>query len=577
MANEHLRIASVHLKSFRAVPGELTINLSNSEGQKASSCLLLGDNGTGKSSIIDAIEFALQGRVHPFFAGSNKKNIARLPNLSSAGPEGCFVEVQLSNGSIHSRSVERVDAGADFSSTDSIAVAGFDGANFVLRRQDILNFLQLPADRRPQFFAAFLRSVAERSTEKTKEREQLEAVKALAEPIREKQATLAEDLAGLLKVSPDRIQPFNLISINSLFVEHGLIKKALRRRRALHPDEEALFSLREQMRKNLLSWQAAQERIKASEKKAQFSTITNLIGGLSSSVSAAFAKLSASSNEFIREIRISLGEHEVAVSLTATLLDGTQVAIEEYLSEANLDLLALVLFLTLLKEAARRGQAKVLILDDVLQSVDGVIRLQVAQYILEDFSDWQLILTFHDRLWRDQFLTMCAQKAHTVVVRDIVSWTFSGGPVVVQSGRDAAETTRSVISSGSPSLIVGQSGILLETMCDWLSKSLSTSITRKANDKYTLGDTWPGVLKVLRRYELATDAERVEAYAPLRNIVGAHYNEWAQSITLSEARYFADAVVRLWSRIWCSNCRTTVSRIPSGLSCRCGSVMVMPS
>jgi predicted AAA+ superfamily ATPase len=62
MANDHLRIASVRLNSFRAVPNELTLHFSDAEGQKASSCLLLGDNDMGKSSIVDAIEFALQAR-----------------------------------------------------------------------------------------------------------------------------------------------------------------------------------------------------------------------------------------------------------------------------------------------------------------------------------------------------------------------------------------------------------------------------------------------------------------------------------------------------------------------------------
>ena len=424
---------------------------------------------------------------------------------------------------------------------------GFDGTAFVLRRQDILSFLQLPADRRPYFFAAFLRSIAERSSEHGEEDGRLRSLTRHADSIRAKQQALAADIEALLKIDPGRFQPFNIVSINSLFAEHGLVKKGIRRRRAIRPEEEVLFGLREQMRKNLLDWQSIQDQIKATERRLQVATITGLVVGLSAAVSAAFARLSPTNNEFIKDIRISLGEDEVAVSLKATLLDGAEVAIEEYLSEANLDLLALVLFLGLLKEAAQRGQAKVLILDDVLQSVDGVIRLQVARYLLEDFADWQLILTFHDRLWRDQFLAMCAQKAHQVVVRDIVNWSFVTGPTVIEPGRDAAEMLRSVTSSGSPSLVAGQSGMLLETMSDWLSKSLGTSLTRNVNDKYTLGDTWPGVLKVLRRFECAPEAERVELYAPLRNLVGAHYNEWAQNITLSEAREFADAVLQLWS------------------------------
>ena len=47
-------------------------------------------------------------------------------------------------------------------------------------------------------------------------------------------------------------------------------------------------------------------------------------------------------------------------------------------SEANLDLLAFLIFLAVAKEAAERGQARLLVLDDVLQSVDAVFRARVS-------------------------------------------------------------------------------------------------------------------------------------------------------------------------------------------------------
>ena len=113
MTTGHLRINAVRIESFRAVSDEIVVHFSSADGQKAASCLLLGDNGTGKSTIIDAIEFALQGRIHPFFAGSNKKTIARVQNLATRGTRTCTAEVQLSDGSLHSRTVTQINASGD--------------------------------------------------------------------------------------------------------------------------------------------------------------------------------------------------------------------------------------------------------------------------------------------------------------------------------------------------------------------------------------------------------------------------------------------------------------------------------
>ena len=51
-----MMIESVKINAFRGIP-ELTLNL---EGK---SLLLQGENGTGKSSIVDALEFFFTGNV----------------------------------------------------------------------------------------------------------------------------------------------------------------------------------------------------------------------------------------------------------------------------------------------------------------------------------------------------------------------------------------------------------------------------------------------------------------------------------------------------------------------------------
>lgn len=53
------RLRSLRVRSFRGVPTELEIDL----GPRGSSLVVLGDNGTGKSTIADALEYYFTGRI----------------------------------------------------------------------------------------------------------------------------------------------------------------------------------------------------------------------------------------------------------------------------------------------------------------------------------------------------------------------------------------------------------------------------------------------------------------------------------------------------------------------------------
>ena len=52
------RITSIEMQAFRGVPQTFTVDLSDDR-----SCVVLGDNGTGKSSIADAVEWYFEGRI----------------------------------------------------------------------------------------------------------------------------------------------------------------------------------------------------------------------------------------------------------------------------------------------------------------------------------------------------------------------------------------------------------------------------------------------------------------------------------------------------------------------------------
>lgn len=70
----------------------------------------------------------------------------------------------------------------------------------------------------------------------------------------------------------------------------------------------------------------------------------------------------------------------------------------EFLNEARLSAVAIALYLgTLLMVPA--SQLRVLVLDDLLIGIDMSNRVGVLNVLLDRFSDWQIILLTHDKVW----------------------------------------------------------------------------------------------------------------------------------------------------------------------------------
>lgn len=281
-----------------------------------------------------------------------------------------------------------------------------------------------------------------------------------------------------------------------------------------------------------------------------------------------------STSNFVDRIELIHGkETDVALSLKVHLDNGKVCAPKEVFSEANLDLLALLIFLSVAQEAAERGQAKLLVLDDVFQSVDATIRFSVADYIFKEFKDWQLIFTVHDRLWQAQLKDLCRRYNHPVSEKEIVRWSFDSGPVILNSRRDIDAPLLEGLDRGDICSICSQAGLLLEEICNRLSWILPISVTRRREDKYTLGDLWPGVHKTLRKTESKATADEVDKWMHLRNLVGAHYNEWARSLSNQEAANFGEAVIHLFWQVKCDKCfywLASSSNKNDSWSCRCG-------
>ena len=99
-----MKIKKLYIEAFRGIPKSVELDFSNRNGD-AVSTIIYGDNGTGKSSIVDAIEFNLQARIE---RDSKIKNSRRPSAISKCYTRSipAKTKVELDNGCIIERGIE---------------------------------------------------------------------------------------------------------------------------------------------------------------------------------------------------------------------------------------------------------------------------------------------------------------------------------------------------------------------------------------------------------------------------------------------------------------------------------------
>lgn len=545
-----MTISQVEVINVRGIPGKLSLRFTSNDG-KPCSAFLYGDNGSGKSSIVDAIEFALRGRLSR--RGIQAKKVRReVRNLVASGPPG--VTVQLSTGELLVRGGGFATASAP--DLRSAYVPGFDKCPIVIRRHDVENFWSIPASARQEFFFDYLREPGDY-------RDAQQIVKERQSALRNAERSLLST-ASALKAQIRRDDLPTSAAATRVYYKRVLLRQygvgVGRERKVPAKTYRAFLFYQEALRKV--------ERLREEQGNPvpdlTSDTLATTLSQASQRISEDF--LAVTGYSWIEGVELDVdvdGKRlEIAVRLRNRKgpIEPTQL-----LSEAALDLLAVLVLVEMHLQCATLGQRKFIILDDVFQSVDSIHRVQALRHILQRLSGWQFIITLHDRLWLElaQVAAMGAGHRSPAVLR-LVRNDFSSPPSVRSGSQGSRDELAELLGAGraSPGLITAASGRALEDLCDRLSVSLGTSVTRRRGDKYTLGDLWPGIMSRLKKYggpALAEVADEVQRHLSLRNIAGAHYNEWATSLSDSESANFARSVLNIWNSCICESCWSPLS------------------
>jgi len=265
-------------------------------------------------------------------------------------------------------------------------------------------------------------------------------------------------------------------------------------------------------------------------------------------------------------------------------------------SEGHQDSMGLCLYLAL-AEKLTRYQIDLIILDDVVMSVDAEHRRQVCNMLATTFPDRQFLITTHDRTWANQLKTEGVIKSKGLI--EFYNWRVESGPQVnLESDIWALieqDLERNDVASVSLRLRRG-SEEFFTTVCE----AMQVKIVCRENGKWDLGELLPEAIgqfkNLLKKAKDAANSwdhrdvlvslaetdtiaaqifkrSNVEQWAINSNV---HYNKWTD-FSPEDFRPVVEAYRDLFDLFRCTSCGSILHLLKvdgkaTTVKCNCGKV-----
>jgi len=255
-------------------------------------------------------------------------------------------------------------------------------------------------------------------------------------------------------------------------------------------------------------------------------------------------------------------------------------------SDGHQDTIGLCIFLALRKYRSNGSDGcRLMVLDDVVLSIDLPHTMRVARLLREEFSEHQIIFLTHNSLVADMWKEPIPASQRIEITR----WSLQDGPILTDhvTARDALSKA---LESGTATDI-GQKvlGLMEEWVCQCRFE-YQLSVPAKRGERYTLGDIWPKFVSTLTRIEKALKAPIGRLSVLLaelkdlhiqRNSLWGHYNEPAQQMPASVVKSIGRHTLELVDTLYCSKCESLAVPYPNAdkpvvVACRCGGLKYGP-
>jgi AAA15 family ATPase/GTPase len=229
-----------------------------------------------------------------------------------------------------------------------------------------------------------------------------------------------------------------------------------------------------------------------------------------------------------------------------------------FFSEAHLDSLGLCIFLAFVKKF--NANFPLIILDDVVSSIDASHRNRIGKLIFEEFPDQQLLITTHDNIWFEELCN--AERAFGVAHKfnnlRIIRWSLDGGPVLDKYKPKWEEITEKLNKGDKQG--VGNAG---RTCLDWIlfemCVHLLVNTPTKRDNRYETSEMYLPLKDRIKKLlpDIYQQNEKIfqdlEANSFFGNLL-SHHNPDAANVSIGELKDFVNSIKALYDFFYCGTC-----------------------
>jgi hypothetical protein len=285
---------------------------------------------------------------------------------------------------------------------------------------------------------------------------------------------------------------------------------------------------------------------------------------ISSDVQAYFEILEQHTEDIEQPVLKLLQDKDRAVVLEVEFRGEPIYPAYRYLSESQLNSFGLAVFLASAKYFNQ--DFKFLVLDDVINSFDAYKRPQVINLLKEEFSDHQVLLLTHDRVWRDRLFEACPNW----VKRRFIRLEPGVGPVDVE-GAAPLDVIQQYIDNDEPVTAGQKMGPFLERQLQHLCEAFGVMVKYNQRNQYTLSSLLVR-FRVRVKKKLGKDHKLTKAIEALQNESGfrnlcAHWKNPAIQITPEEMEIVVERWQAIEEIVRCPSCHGHLRYDGKGFSC----------
>jgi len=278
---------------------------------------------------------------------------------------------------------------------------------------------------------------------------------------------------------------------------------------------------------------------------------------LESNIERFFKLLHA--GEGYRDVKLEVNEgRRASTEIKMNFYEREQEDPRAFSSEGHLDSLGLCVFLAFVK---RFNQGfPVMVLDDVVSSIDSGHRQRICELLFQEFGDYQLFVTTHDYMWFDE---LCAhqrayRRGHLFVNFQILDWSLDAGPRL-DKHKPCWERIERKLVSGDKDGAAADTRKALERLLYELAIATETPVVIRRDGKYVVSDLHGPFVSRIKRLVPEVYEDNLEVFQELEtnSIFGnllVHNNPRAANVSLEEVRSFSNAVKNLEAVFSCDQC-----------------------